>query len=98
MTKTQGSSSKRPARCQSRIVTKGPFPRAGDPVAFTDKRMAPVPGTLRRRVEMVNAAQTNHILFGEWSYDIRGESVSQLTEVGEALKESFARNERCRGY
>jgi outer membrane protein OmpA-like peptidoglycan-associated protein len=63
---------------------------------FKDRRMAAVPGTVRRRVEMVNAAQTNRILFEEWSHDIRSESIPQLAAVGEALKESFGEhtNER----
>ncbi len=63
---------------------------------FKDKRMAAVPGTLRRRVEMVNAAQTNRILFEEWSYEIKGESVPGLTELGEALKKSFVENRQVR--
>jgi outer membrane protein OmpA-like peptidoglycan-associated protein len=63
---------------------------------FKDRRMAAVPGTLRRRVEMVNAAQTNRILFEEWSHEIKSESIPQLAAVGEALRQSFTEhtNER----
>lgn len=52
--------------------------------------MAPAIGSVRRKADMVNAVQTNRVLFDEWSDRIKPESVPELTAMGEAMRSGFA--------
>ncbi|MFH1115191.1 MAG: OmpA family protein [Pseudomonadota bacterium] len=57
---------------------------------FREPLMSPVPGSFGRKVEMKNTIQLNNILFDEWSFAVKPESLEQLKTMGPALKDAFS--------
>ncbi len=58
-----------------------------------DPKMAPIAGSFGRKVEIKNAIQMNSVLFDEWSFTIKPESLGQLEPLGQALKEILSASE-----
>jgi outer membrane protein OmpA-like peptidoglycan-associated protein len=48
----------------------------------------------RTAIKVRNAIQTNRILFDEWKYDIKKQTLAELDEVGKGLQESFAKDNK----